>query len=80
MINTKVKALVNGELSVTNWKTYMSCNYVEGGNEYLRLGGCGLRGISGELKESQTTNKMANKLRVSERVATPQWAEVFMFL
>ena len=52
MINTKVKALVNGELSVTNWKTYMSCNCVEGEKEYLRLGDCGLKGMSGELKGS----------------------------
>ena len=52
MINTKVKALVNGELSVTNWKTYMSCNCVEGEKEYLRLGECGLKGLSGELKGS----------------------------
>ena len=36
MINTEVKALVSGELSLTNWKTYMSCNCVEGGKELLR--------------------------------------------
>ena len=52
MINTKVKALVNGELSVTNWKTYMSYNCVEGEKEYLRLGDCGLKGMSGELQGS----------------------------
>ena len=51
-INTKVKALVSGGLSVTNWKTFMSCNCVERGKEYFRLGECGLRGMSGELKES----------------------------
>ena len=52
MINTEVKALVSCGLSVTNWKTFMSCNCVEGGKEYLRLGECGLRGMSGELKDS----------------------------
>ena len=30
----------------------MSCNCVDGGKEYLRLGECSLRGMSGELKES----------------------------
>ena len=52
MINTEVKTLVNGELFVTNWKTYMSCNCVEGEKEYLRLGECCLRGMSGEFNES----------------------------
>ena len=52
MINTEVKALVSCGLSVTNWKTFMSCNCVERGKEYLRLGECGLRGMSGELKDS----------------------------
>ena len=51
-INTEVKALVSGGLFVTNWKTFMSCNCVERGKEYLRLGECGLRGMSGELKDS----------------------------
>ena len=52
MINIEVKALVSGGLSVTNWKTFMSCNCIERGKEYFRLGECGLRGMSGELKES----------------------------
>ena len=30
----------------------MCCDCVKGGKEYLRLGECGLRGMSGELKES----------------------------
>ena len=51
-INTEVKALVSCGLSVTNWKTFMSCNCVEGEKEYLRLGECGLRGMSGEFNES----------------------------
>ena len=51
-INTEVKALMSGGLSVTNWKTFMSCNCVEGGKEYLRIGECGLRGMSDKLKES----------------------------
>ena len=45
-INTEVKALVSGGLFVTNWKTFMSCNCVEGEKEYLRLGECGLRVVS----------------------------------
>ena len=51
-INTEVKALVSSRLFVTNWETFMSCDCVKGGKEYLRLGECGLRGVSGELKES----------------------------
>ena len=51
-INIEVKALVSGGLFVTYWKTFMSYNCVKGGNEYLRLGECGLRGMSGELKGS----------------------------
>ena len=51
-INTEVKALVSGGLFVTNWKTFMSRNCVEGENEYLRLSECGLRGMSGEFNES----------------------------
>ena len=51
-INIEVKVLVSDGLSVTNWKTFMSCNCVEGEKEYLRLGECGLRGMNGELKES----------------------------
>ena len=30
----------------------MSCDYVKGGKEYLRLDECGLKMMSGELKES----------------------------
>ena len=51
-INTEVKALVSSRLFVTNWETFMSCDCVKGGKKYLRLGECGLRGMSGELKES----------------------------
>ena len=51
-INTEVKALVSSGLFVTNYETFMSCDCVKGGKEYLRLGECGLRGMSGELKES----------------------------
>ena len=51
-INIEVKALVSSRLFVTNWETFMSCDYVKGGKEYLRLGKCGLRWMSGELKES----------------------------
>ena len=30
----------------------MGYDFVKGGKEYLKLGECGLRGMSGELKES----------------------------
>ena len=51
-INIEVKALVSSGLFVTKWETFMSCDCVKGGKEYLRLGDCCLRGMSGELKES----------------------------
>ena len=43
---------MSSELFMTNWETFVSCDCVKGGEEYLRLGECGLRGMSGELKES----------------------------
>ena len=51
-INTEVKALVSSGSFVTNWETFVSCDYVKEGKEYSRLGECGLRGMSGEVKES----------------------------
>ena len=49
----------------------MGCDCVKGGREYLRLDECGLKMMSGELEGSQIMSKIANKLRVSERVAVP---------
>ena len=43
---------MSNELFVTSLKTFFSCDYVKGGNEYLGLGECGLRGKSGKLEES----------------------------
>ena len=48
--------------------------------EYLGLDECGLRGMSGELKESNPFNKVANESRVSKRAILPLWAKVLMFL
>ena len=42
-------------LFLTNYETFMSCDCVKGGRgggEYLGLDECGLREMSGELKES----------------------------
>ena len=56
MINTEVKALVSNGLFLTNYETFMSCDCVRGGRgggeEYLGLDECGLREMSGDLKES----------------------------
>ena len=41
----------------------MGYDCVKGGKEYLRLGECGLRGMSGELKESQTTSKNGKQIK-----------------
>ena len=43
---------MSSRLFVTNWETFVSCDYVKEGKEYSRLGECGLRGMSGEFKES----------------------------
>ena len=39
-------------LFVASWETFMSCDCVKGEKEYLRLDECGLKIMSGELKES----------------------------
>ena len=49
-INTEVKTLVSSGLLVTNWETFMSCDCVKEGKEYLRLGVCGLRGMGCKLE------------------------------
>ena len=51
-INIEVKALVSSGLFVTNWEIFMSYECVKGGQEYMGLGECGLRGMSGKLEES----------------------------
>ena len=48
----RLKLFVSNGLFMTSWKTFMSCNCVEGEKEYLRLGECCLRGMSGEFNES----------------------------
>ena len=40
-------------------------------NNVLRLDECGLKGMSSELKESQITSKMENRLGASEGVVVP---------
>ena len=46
----------------------MSCDCVKQKKKCLRLDECGLKGMGSELKESQTTSKMANRPEVSEGV------------
>ena len=48
----RLRLFVSGGLFVTSWETFMSCDCVKGGKEYLRLDECGLKMMSGELKES----------------------------
>ena len=43
---------MSNELFVTSLKTFFSCDYVKGGNEYLGLDECRLKMMSSELKES----------------------------
>ena len=51
-INTEVKALCEWCLFMTSWETFMGCDCVKAGKEYMRLDECGLKMISGELEES----------------------------
>ena len=51
-INTKIEAFVSNGLFVTSWRTFLSCDYVKGGEEYLGLDECRLKKMSGEFKES----------------------------
>ena len=48
----RLRLFVSIGLFVTNWKTFMSCDYVKEGKEYLRLDECGLKIMSGELEGS----------------------------
>ena len=65
---------------MTNWGTFLDYDYVKERKEYLRLNECGLKGMSSELKESETTSKMANRSRISEAVCPPLWAEMLLLL
>ena len=43
---------MSGGLFMTSRKTFMGCDCVKGGKEYLRLDECGLKMMSDELEES----------------------------
>ena len=43
---------VSNGLFVTNWRTFLSCDCVKRGEEYLELDECRVKMMSGELKES----------------------------
>ena len=48
----RLKLFVSNGLFVTSWRTFLSCDCVKGGEEYLGLDECRLKMMSGELKES----------------------------
>ena len=48
----RLKFFVGNGLLVTSWRTFLSCDCVKGGEEYLGLDDCRLKMISGEFKES----------------------------
>ena len=48
----RLNFLVSSGLFVTSWRTFMSCDYVKGVKGYLGLDECGLKIMSGKLKES----------------------------
>ena len=43
---------MSGGLFMTSWETFMGCDCVKGGKEYMRLDECGLKMMSGELEGS----------------------------
>ena len=51
-VNVEAKAFVGKELFVTDWETFMGCEYAEKERECLRLSECGLRGMIYEFGES----------------------------
>ena len=48
----RLKLFMSSGLFVTSYKIFMSCDSVKGGEEYLRLDGCRLMVMGGELKKS----------------------------
>ena len=48
----RLKSFMGNGLFMASWKTLMSCGSVKGGEEYLRLDGCRLKVMDGELEES----------------------------
>ena len=48
----RLKLFVSNGLFVTSLRTFLRCDCVKGGEEYLELDECMLKMMSGELKES----------------------------
>ena len=51
-LTLRLKPFVSNGLFVCSWRTFLSCGYVEGWEEYLGLDECRLKMMSGEPKES----------------------------
>ena len=51
-LTLKLRLFMSGGLFMTSWETFMGCDCVKGGKEYLRLDECGLKMMSGELEGS----------------------------
>ena len=51
-LTLRLKLFVSNGLFVSSWRTFLSCDCVEGWEEYLGLNECRLKKMSGELKES----------------------------
>ena len=48
----RLKLFVSDKLFVTSWMTFLSCDCVKWGEEYLGLDECRLKMMNGEFKES----------------------------
>ena len=46
-LTLRLRLFVSGGLFMTSWETFMGCDCVKGGKEYLRLDECGLKMMSG---------------------------------
>ena len=56
-INTEVKAFCEWGMFMTSWETFMGCDYVKGGKEYLRLDECRLKITWGKLNHEQSSKQ-----------------------
>ena len=61
----RLKSFMGNKLFMASWKTFMSCDSVKGGEEYLGLDGCRLKVMDGELEESWTTSKIGQQISES---------------
>ena len=48
----RLSLFMSGGLFITSWETFMGCDYMKGGKEFLKLDKCGVKMMSDKLKGS----------------------------